>query len=624
MNINAEFIFSLPVNWILGKKGSQLDDPTFKRVRFLCFAYVVGFIYAGVLLASDISSNGPLAIGLDVLIMSCIILMSAVIRWTGAYLLAFHVSVTIVAIVLPTGYFAATGNRTVFLTPVVLVIAYFLLGRIGGVFWTGALLLANLISYEIGKAGTAYLPVSDQSLAYSSLALCVVSVLLFIYEGVNMTNERRIAARDRRLQEVNTQLFDELSKRYDLTVQLRTTLDETKESNIELEETKRILTQSLEDTNKLKEQLDVEKKSVEHQVEVRTNQLREEEARLQASIATLELGFLMTLQDSTVATYNPALLRICGFSKDIQPSTLLSMLTEKIKSSYDLEAAIMQCMSDGKSFDKSDITIGDKFIRILGSAIKLEGSGRALGVVLLVEDMTAAKLLERSENEFVAIASHELRTPITIIQGNLALMEEMHADKLADEGIQHRVAAIKDSSSRMALIVNQFLSMTRLEQRRTVFDTTEIDVSEACNQALTALKPLADQKKLLLKLDIQTDIPKVKADASRLQEVLVNLLSNAIKHTDTGYVEVSASQFDRKITIRVKDTGRGIAVKNQKLLFHKFQQATDNIYTRDESRSTGLGLYISKLLVEQMGGTITLEYSAPQEGAVFSFTLPQA
>jgi signal transduction histidine kinase len=147
---------------------------------------------------------------------------------------------------------------------------------------------------------------------------------------------------------------------------------------------------------------------------------------------------------------------------------------------------------------------------------------------------------------------------------------------------------------------------------------------QVVNNSLSTLRPLVDEKNLQLKFAMSPRLPKVRADAERLQEVLSNLVGNAIKHTDHGYIEVSAEHVGNNIIIRVTDTGKGISVANQKLLFHKFQQTTDNFYTRENGRSVGLGLYISKLLVEQMGGRIELERSEENKGSTFSITLPVA
>jgi signal transduction histidine kinase len=115
----------------------------------------------------------------------------------------------------------------------------------------------------------------------------------------------------------------------------------------------------------------------------------------------------------------------------------------------------------------------------------------------------------------------------------------------------------------------------------------------------------------------------VMADADRLKEVIINLISNAINYTRAGSVGLELSQKPDAVTVRVRDTGVGIPQRNQSLLFRKFQQAGDTL-ARDNTQSTGLGLYISKLMVEAMKGTIQLEESVPDKGSVFSFTLPAA
>lgn len=615
-------LYSLPFTLVMGKWSHKIPDGAYKRLRFLCFSAFIGLLYTIGLLQNDSGRNSNLAIILDIYLMVAIVAVWLFVRLTGAYRLFFHATVIVMTTVITIDYLSPTATRSTYLLPLILIMTYFLLGRKGGLIWTFVLLAINYVFYELGKDGTLQVQVTGQSLAYASLAMGLTSAFLFIYEGVNVANEQRIAQRDRRLKAVNAELQEELLKRYELTKKLKNTLEQTTRSNQQLEETKKTLTVALDNTNKLKEQLRIEKESVEDQVELRTQQLREEQARLQASIATLELGFLMTLHDGTVITYNPALLRICELEGQVTEQTLLKTLSKKMKGSYNLETHIERCMENGRSFEASNIVMGDKYLRVLGSAIRIKGATKAIGVVLLVEDMTAAKMLERSESEFVAIASHELRTPLTIIRGNLSLIDDLYPDKKIDKELRAVIDNVQNSAARMVVIVNQFLTMTRLEQKKTVFELDAIDVSTALNDSAAALKPLADEKGLRLWVDASAKLPKVRADSSRLQEILTNLVGNAIKFTEEGQVELSAKHSGKFVVISVTDTGKGISDKNQKLLFHKFQQATDNIFTREDGRSTGLGLYISKLLVEQMGGSIELERSTPKRGSTFSFSLP--
>jgi len=118
-------------------------------------------------------------------------------------------------------------------------------------------------------------------------------------------------------------------------------------------------------------------------------------------------------------------------------------------------------------------------------------------------------------------------------------------------------------------------------------------------------------------------MPAVYADKNRVKQIIYNLLGNAMKFTEHGTITIDARIQGKKLKILIVDTGPGISAAEQRLLFHKFQQSTNNFTTR-ESRGTGLGLYISKLLSEQMGGRISLDHSEPGKGSTFAFTLPIA
>ena len=133
-------------------------------------------------------------------------------------------------------------------------------------------------------------------------------------------------------------------------------------------------------------------------------------------------------------------------------------------------------------------------------------------------------------------------------------------------------------------------------------------------------------KNLYLKMDDPTfdSLPKVWADEDRLKQVVYNLIGNAAKFTDNGGITLKAQVMGTLIKVLVIDTGRGMTPESQQLLFRKFQQASSSLLTRDSTRGTGLGLYISKMMVASMGGTIALEESTEDQGSVFSFTIPIA
>jgi two-component system sensor histidine kinase TorS len=134
---------------------------------------------------------------------------------------------------------------------------------------------------------------------------------------------------------------------------------------------------------------------------------------------------------------------------------------------------------------------------------------------------------------------------------------------------------------------------------------------------------LAVAKNLYLKLTEPTQaLPQVLGDIVRVREVLTNLIGNAVKYTESGGVDISLKTDGKFVKILVIDTGRGISMENQKLLFKKFQQAASSIYTRDALKGTGLGLYISKLMMEGIGGKVELDSSVEGKGSIFSMSIP--
>ena len=377
----------------------------------------------------------------------------------------------------------------------------------------------------------------------------------------------------------------------------------------------------------LENQLRVEKASVEKKVELATRQLREEKVRLQTSINSLDSGILMTFVDGTECSYNPALPRLFNISKSAvagvkqNQAAVVALLQEQLDSTVDLEALIEHSLEQKRSIHLQDIQIGDRYVVIKGAPIDFDDERPAIGCVLLVEDVTDAIIAERSKDEFFAIASHELRTPLTVIRGNAAMVLDMYDMKMPAADIKESISDIKDASVHLIAIVNQFLNMSRLEQGRENVALSTQSVKPCVEQVVSLLRSSAGAKGLQLVNKPGAKLPNALYDSGRLAEVLTNIIGNAIKYSDKGTITVSAKSEKGWVHISVKDEGKGIAETNQSKLFQKFQQATDDQLVREDSRSTGLGLYISKLIMQQMGGSIRLVTSRPADGSEFCISL---
>jgi signal transduction histidine kinase len=344
--------------------------------------------------------------------------------------------------------------------------------------------------------------------------------------------------------------------------------------------------------------------------------LKDEQARLSASINSLVLGFMIVDLNHNVVFSNKAVGTVLAVDRITTMRDVASRFT-----GIDVLDLGSQAVAQKTPIEIKEVLYGKRILRLFfGPIIK---DLNVIGYIFLVEDITEAKSMERSREEFFSIASHELRTPLTAIRGNSSLMLDYYPMVSQNAELKELVNDIHGSSERLIKIVNDFLQVSRLEQGRLVFHLTAVDAVKVLKQAITELQPLANAKKLALTASPLPAAALVMADADRLKEVIINLISNAINYTRAGSVGLELSQRPDAVTVRVRDTGVGIPQRNQSLLFRKFQQAGDTL-ARDNTQSTGLGLYISKLMVEAMKGTIQLEESVPDKGSVFSFTLPAA
>jgi signal transduction histidine kinase len=356
--------------------------------------------------------------------------------------------------------------------------------------------------------------------------------------------------------------------------------------------------------------------------------LRLEQSRLSASINSLPVGFVILDFKNNILIKNRAVDTILDL-KDLEGNVFLrgdmAYISDKLRASYDLDIKSDECMKTNKAIESGDVVYGTKILRIFIGPI-VPTAGEVIGVVIFIEDITEAKVLERAKEEFFSIASHELRTPLTSIRGNASMILEYFKDEIKNTEVKEMLSDIYNASVRLIDLVNDFLNVSRLEQKRIEFKFEDFNICELTKKVTAQIDNLAREKGLQLTCAGSPEgLPMVRADKNRTEETLLNLIGNAIKYTEKGSVTVSLEKLENAfLKVRIADTGRGIAPEQQNLLFRKFQQAGESLLTRDTTKGTGLGLYISKLIVEGMGGTIGLEASEAERGSTFYFTLPIA
>ena len=235
-------------------------------------------------------------------------------------------------------------------------------------------------------------------------------------------------------------------------------------------------------------------------------------------------------------------------------------------------------------------------------------------IIVVLHDITQAKNLEKMKKDFVVNMSHELRTPLTAIKGFVETLEEEINGKE-----QHYVEVIKRHTDRLINIVGDLLSLSELEGKGTELEIEEVKVKNLIKDIVRIFEPKLREKNLALRLEVDNNLPSIKADPFKLEQMFINLIDNAIKYTDKGKIRISVKKTEKKIRIEIEDTGIGVSEEQLPRIFERF-------YVVDKSRSkklggTGLGLSIVKHIVLLHNGSIDVE-SSPGSGTKFSITLP--
>lgn len=223
--------------------------------------------------------------------------------------------------------------------------------------------------------------------------------------------------------------------------------------------------------------------------------------------------------------------------------------------------------------------------------------------------------LDKLKDEFVYIATHELKTPVTVIKGYTSMIKDGNYGDMP-ESLKEPLKEIESASQQLQLLVNDLLDIARAESTTLAVKTEPTDLSQVVEETLSNVRTLAEEKGL--KLDYEPmSRDMVMADANRLKEVLNNLISNAIKYSTEGTIAIYHTNDKGQLVTHVRDQGHGIAQEDHHKVFGRFFRAED---VASVAPGTGLGLFIVKQLVEKMGGRIWFS-SKLGSGSTFSFSL---
>ncbi|RJX29392.1 MAG: HAMP domain-containing protein [Desulfarculus sp.] len=354
--------------------------------------------------------------------------------------------------------------------------------------------------------------------------------------------------------------------------------------------------------------------------ELNVGQLMAEKRRSEAVLQSVADGVLVVDKEQKVLGINPA----AGLALDADPDKVLGRHVLELVGDQDLYERIRQATGGEPAQDDQPLMISveqrshPRHFQVSVTRAQTE-AGRLVGAVVLFQDVTKLKELDRLKTEFVMTASHELRTPLTSMILSIGSLQEKAKEKL-DQAESQLLDAAAEEARRLQILVNDLLDFSRLESGRLKMDFAPVNIHRIAKEAAAVLEPQAKDKGVELASQVPEDLPKAWADPHKITWVLTNLIGNALRYTHAGgHVRVGAERAANSLRVWVSDDGIGIPLEEQTRIFEKFVKLENS----EHLGGSGLGLALCKELVRAHHGTIWVD-SEPGRGATFTFTLPLA
>jgi signal transduction histidine kinase len=347
--------------------------------------------------------------------------------------------------------------------------------------------------------------------------------------------------------------------------------------------------------------------------------LQSEKGKLEAVIYSLADGVITVDLNYQLVVYNPVIRDMLGLAQE-KPVTMFDIV-DGLAGKVDLRTKIEQAVAQDKAITLPEVFLRDKALEMTIAPVK-DSQGQIIAASVVFHDITTEKTLEKTRQEFTAMMVHELRAPLTAVRWssesmikNLSLASGVDQSKVKDT-----MLTIETASGNMLELVNDLLDVAKIESGKFDLNLQQYDLVEIINDQAKIFRPQAEIKHLAINV-IAPPKYMLKFDRVRIGQVLGNLLSNAIKYCDSGQIDINLNiNAEEKIAaVSIKDTGIGVSREDLADLFSKFKQ----LKSGDRSRKgTGLGLVVSKGIVEAHGGKIWAESAGENLGSTFSFSLP--
>ena len=380
------------------------------------------------------------------------------------------------------------------------------------------------------------------------------------------------------------------------------------------------------------------KKSTESDLAHERKRVEESLAILEATLEATHEGMLIVDTDRNVVAWNQNFTQMLQIPDEIMATRNHQLVISHAAQNFADPASItegIEAIHSTREIAHDEIAMRDgRVIDRYSAPVVVEGEG-IVGRVTFLRDVTderrATEALERARAQaeaasqaksmFLANMSHELRTPLTAVIGLADLLLLEGGEPLTEKQAKY-LEGIVSSGRHLLTMVNDVLDLAKIEAGKQELEIENVATGDAIVEAVGLLQPLAQARDVSLEAAVEPGVPQIKADPIRFRQILYNLISNAVKFTDRdGSVRVSANVDSRGVMIRVADTGIGIAPENMSRLFRAFEQLP--LPSGDRPGGTGLGLALTKRLVDMHGGTIDVT-SRLGSGTTFTVRLPVA
>lgn len=326
-------------------------------------------------------------------------------------------------------------------------------------------------------------------------------------------------------------------------------------------------------------------------------------------------GLLVFDRNNQLALINPQAEKFLEVKKE----EILGESILRLNSFENFRPLVSLLGGEIKEVLKKEVRIGGKFILEV-SATPMMAQQEKIGTLVVLHNVTREKLVEMMKSEFVTLAAHQLRTPTSGIKWSLRMLLDGDLGVIP-EGQKKVIEKAYNTNEKVIRLINDLLNVARIEEGKFLSKMVLSDIGEVIQSVVDLYSEEIKKKKLKLEFKKpEKDLSQVMLDVDKIKIAIDNLVDNAIRYTfPGGRVTISIKEKEKEIEVQIQDTGVGIPENEQDKIFTKFFRA-ENIM-KMETEGTGLGLFITKYIIEAHGGSIWFE-SEEGEGTIFYFTLP--